>query len=232
MGGSHGGFLAANLLGMHPGLFRAGVLRNPVLVRDFSSSSSSFRRRFLSFFPSVFSFCRNNNNNNSLLSLSLFCPFSSSTDQQQDLSLMAAVSDIPEWAFVEAWGGETGRRRARARPAPEDLERFAAVSPIAHVDRVTAPLLVLLGGRDRRVPLEDASRYLCALRGRRRAGAGAQQQEKGREGGSTTEAPPPPPPPPRTRVLVFPNDAHALDAPQTEFEAWLNAAAWLKEHVV
>ena len=33
VGGSHGGFLAANLLGMHPTLFKAGVLRNPVLVR-------------------------------------------------------------------------------------------------------------------------------------------------------------------------------------------------------
>lgn len=151
---------------------------------------------------------------------------------------MAAVSDIPEWAFVEAWGGTTGRRRARARPAPEDLERFAAVSPIAHVDRVEAPLLVLLGGRDRRVPLEDASRYLCALRGRRhRWQQGQQNEREGCKGGagSGERAPPPPPmppPPPRTRVLVFPNDAHALDAPQTEFEAWLNAAAWLKEHVV
>ena len=151
---------------------------------------------------------------------------------KQDLSLMAAVSDIPEWAFVEAWGGATGRRRARARPGAEDLERFAAVSPIAHVDSVTAPLLVLLGGRDRRVPLEDASRYLCALRGRRSGSGGQRQQRRSGASEEEKEETPLPPPPPRTRVLVFPNDAHALDAPQTEFEAWLNAAAWLKEHVV
>ena len=80
------------------------------------------------------------------------------------------------------------------------------MSPVSSAADVTAPLLLLLGGRDRRVPLEDAQRYVAALRAR---GRGA----------------------PATRVLVFPHDAHALDAPQTEFEAWLNAAAWLKEHV-
>ena len=127
-----------------------------------------------------------------------------------------------------------GRRRAAARPAAEDLERFAAVSPIAHVDRVTAPLLVLLGGKDRRVPLEDASRYLCALRGRRhRLRQQREQRQRDTNGGSKgEEAAANSPSSPKTRVLVFPNDAHALDAPQTEFEAWLNAAAWLKEHVV
>lgn len=37
-----------------------------------------------------------------------------------------------------------------ARPTAADLERFRSVSPIAHVEKVTAPLLFLLGAKDRR----------------------------------------------------------------------------------
>ena len=39
------------------------------------------------------------------------------------------------------------------------------------------------------------------------------------------------PKPVETSVIVFPNDTHALDQPQTEFEQWVNAAAWLKKYV-
>lgn len=92
----------------------------------------------------------------------------------------------------------------QVKPTPEDLKRFKEFSPIAHVDEVKAPLMFMLGAKDRRVPMQDAKQYLAALKARADA--------------------------PETRLFVFPEDTHALDKPQTEFEQFLNAAWWFKRH--
>lgn len=41
-----------------------------------------------------------------------------------------------------------------------------AASPIAHVADVRAPVLMLLGSQDMRVPCKDAMQYVTALRDR------------------------------------------------------------------
>jgi hypothetical protein len=46
---------------------------------------------------------------------------------------------------------QEGRARFSAAPSPADLAAFHAVSPIAHVDSVTAPMIFMLGAKDRRV---------------------------------------------------------------------------------
>jgi acylaminoacyl-peptidase len=51
----------------------------------------------------------------------------------------------------------------------------------------------------------DAKQYVAALRDR-------------------PDAPP-------VSVFVFPEDTHALDKPQTEFEQWINVASWLQKYL-
>jgi len=126
-----------------------------------------------------------------------------------NLALMAGVSDIPDWVYVEALGVVAARQRladgsARlSAPSAADLAAFRAASPIRHVDSVRAPCLFLLGDQDARVPPQDGMRFLEALRDR----------------GVVAEA------------LLFPQDRHPLDRPRTDFESFVSCAAWLKEHV-
>lgn len=49
-----------------------------------------------------------------------------------------------------------------ARPSAEDLERFRAVSPIAHAHAVKAAMLFMLGAKDRRHSLAPPPSHLPA----------------------------------------------------------------------
>lgn len=59
---------------------------------------------------------------------------------------------------------QEGVRRFGEVHSPEALERMRAMSPIAHVQAVTAPVMLLLGAKDRRVPHDDGLRYGAALK--------------------------------------------------------------------
>ena len=148
IGGSHGGFLGAHLVGQSPGTFRCAALRNPVT----------------------------------------------------NIASMAGVTDIPDWCFVETPGLGGA---AYAEPASAAaLAAMQAASPIAHVDAVTAPVLLMLGARDRRVPPSNGMQYYHALRARGKP----------------------------ARLLVFPEDEHGLSKPRTELESYVTMLAFLREH--
>ncbi|GAQ80280.1 Dipeptidyl aminopeptidase [Klebsormidium nitens] len=119
------------------------------------------------------------------------------------LSSMVGISDIPDWCFVETYGGRKGIASYSDAPTLADLQALHEKSPIAHVDKVKVPTLFFLGEKDRRVPLAQGLQYVHALRAR------------GLE----------------SKVVIFPEDTHALDKPQTEFDQWATAAEWLKKHL-
>jgi acylaminoacyl-peptidase len=62
----------------------------------------------------------------------------------------------------------------------------------------------MLGAKDRRVPPPDGLQYAAVLR---KAGVDV-------------------------RVIVFGEDGHALDRPQTEYEQWINVAWEAKKHLL
>jgi dipeptidyl aminopeptidase/acylaminoacyl peptidase len=95
--------------------------------------------------------------------------------------VLAAITEYPAlWkAAVDYYGigdfttllAGTGpwRRSHRAREYGDpvrDAALFARISPIHHADRITAPLLVLHGTRDPRVPYGESEQIVAALRRR------------------------------------------------------------------
>ncbi|XP_017226987.1 acylamino-acid-releasing enzyme isoform X2 [Daucus carota subsp. sativus] len=118
-----------------------------------------------------------------------------------NLSLMVGTTDIPDWCYVGAYGSK-GKSLFTEAPSAEHLAELYRKSPISHVSKVKAPTLFLLGAMDVRVPIPDGLQYARALK------------EKGVE----------------VKIIVFPNDVHAINRPQSDFESFLNIGVWFKKY--
>ena len=100
--------------------------------------------------------------------------------------------------------GDAGHRVDTDDPSLETLAHMRSKSPIAHVANVAEkkrPVMMLIGAADRRVPPTNGLRYAAALRA---------------AGGTC-------------HVRVFPEDAHGLVKPRTEFESFVSIATFLRE---
>ncbi|CAJ2673937.1 unnamed protein product [Trifolium pratense] len=118
-----------------------------------------------------------------------------------NLALMVGTTDIPDWCYVESYGIK-GRDKITEAPSAEDLTLFYSKSPIAHIAKVKTPTVFLLGAQDLRVPISTGLQYARALK------------EKGVP----------------VKVILFPNDVHGIERPQSDFESFLSIAAWFNKY--
>ena len=107
---------------------------------------------------------------------------------------IASVSDIPDWAFDE-FGVAFG---PQSLITPNVFESLQKASPIAHIDAVKAPVLLLIGEADQRVPPSQSKNYYYGLKGR------------GKE----------------VEMLMFPNNGHSLDSVEAELVGWEASKNW------
>jgi acylaminoacyl-peptidase len=77
------------------------------------------------------------------------------------------------------------------------------ISPVTYINNVTAPVLLCLGAKDRRVPYTQGLEYAQLLKA------------KGV----------------KVSMLVFPEDCHALDKPTSEADQWVAIALHLTNYI-
>uniref|UniRef100_A0A8C3API8 acylaminoacyl-peptidase n=1 Tax=Cyclopterus lumpus TaxID=8103 RepID=A0A8C3API8_CYCLU len=88
-------------------------------------------------------------------------------------------------------------------PTAEALAAMLEKSPITHAAQIKAPVLLMLGGRDRRVSPHQGLELYKALKSR---------------------ASP-------VRLLWFPEDGHSLSRVDTQADCFLNTVLWLHQHL-
>ncbi|XP_053706387.1 S9 family peptidase isoform X3 [Synchiropus splendidus] len=112
---------------------------------------------------------------------------------------LVGTSDIVDWRYTSVGLPYSYTQTPTAEALATMLER----SPITHVDQISAPVLLMLGGRDRRVSPHQGLELHKALKSR---------------------ASP-------VRLLWFPEDGHSLSRVETQADCFLNTVLWLQQHL-
>ncbi|XP_068602507.1 S9 family peptidase [Brachionichthys hirsutus] len=112
---------------------------------------------------------------------------------------LLGTSDIVDWRYTSV-----GLQYSYDQiPTADALAAMLEKSPITHAAQIKAPVLLLLGGRDRRVSPHQGLELYKALKSRDLA----------------------------VRLLWFPEDGHSLSKVDTQSDCFLNTALWLQQHL-
>ena len=111
-----------------------------------------------------------------------------------DMAAMLMVTDIPDWTFVES--GLPYKQGTI--PTPEILSEMVKKSPVSHLKNVKAPVLLLVGGKDMRVPPSQGKSFFRLLKAN----------------GKTT------------KLLYYPEDSHPLMNIETTGDYFVNVLKW------
>ena len=106
----------------------------------------------------------------------------------------AGTNDIMDWCYLE--GGANFNYGSVL--TPENAVKFLNCSPIAHIAKVTAPLLFMIGLADLRVPPSQSFEYIRVLQG----------LEK------------------KVKVLAYPNNNHPIACVDAEADCFVNIIKW------
>jgi dipeptidyl aminopeptidase/acylaminoacyl peptidase len=107
------------------------------------------------------------------------------------------ASDIPDWAYAEFGLQFT----PDSLMTPPTFQKMFEASPIAHIDSVRAPVLLLIGEDDLRVVPVQGLRFYHALKGRER----------------------------RVEMLWFKGETHPLDGVEAARVSWEAGRDWFKK---
>jgi len=76
-----------------------------------------------------------------------------------NIASMSGITDIPDWTW-----NESGISYSWQGPAPNTMASMYNMSPISHVENVTAPVFLMIGKNDLRVPPSQGYEYYHALK--------------------------------------------------------------------
>eukprot|EP01083_Nonionella_stella_P038349 104341_1 len=118
-----------------------------------------------------------------------------------NIAAMSTMTDITDWCYIES--GLPFPSTNVTLPTADGLTRMLANSPVTHAARVRTPLLMLLGGKDVRVPPAQNMEYMRILK------------QRGVE----------------SKTLFYPTGTHGLrDTVSMDGDVSVNRALWIAKY--